>query len=402
MNGKTYLDAALEYSRRGWAVFPIRHGATEREHKRPAVRAWKPFQVTPPTPEQLRRMFSRRGLHGLAVVLGDVSGGLVCRDFDAPGLYESWRDRHPTLAAELPTVKTGDGYHVYITCPGTRLRLVDGGELRGKGGYTVVPPSMHPSGVQYRWLVPLGPTRPPEIDPIEVGLIGVERMPDASRDTGGATERTENTENTETTEPTEGTEESGGLLSSHETFSDEVEFAIAATQPATVGVRWRLVFQLARALKAVPELANAPMATLKPIVRKWHRMALARIGTKPFEETWVDFSKGWEAVLFPLGTEPMSDILERAKARPCPAAAEYEQPEARLLASICRELQSATGALPFYLSTRTAGRLLNVDHTTAWRWLYLLKTDRLIVEVEAGGRAHNARKATRFRYIGPT
>jgi len=95
----------------------------------------------------------------------------------------------------------------------------------------------------------------------------------------------------------------------------------------------------------------------------------------------------------------MVAVFEKAKAGAVPRAAEkYEQPALRLLAALCRELQRESGDRPFYLACRTAGRLLDVDHTTASRWLFLLTHDRLIGEAETDGP--NRRRARRYRYLG--
>ena len=67
-----------------------------------------------------------------------------------------------------------------------------------------------------------------------------------------------------------------------------------------------------------------------------------------------------------------------------------------LLVAVCRELQRASGDKPFFLACRTTGRLLGVDHTTAWRWLFLLTHKGIIEEVEKGDRAK--RRASRYRY----
>ena len=95
----------------------------------------------------------------------------------------------------------------------------------------------------------------------------------------------------------------------------------------------------------------------------------------------------------------MVAILEQAKRLPPPrAAAGYEQAGLRLLATVCRELRDrSVGQEPFYLACRTAGRMLDVDHSTASRWLWLLAHDGIVEEVEKGDRSR--RRASRYRYL---
>jgi len=71
----------------------------------------------------------------------------------------------------------------------------------------------------------------------------------------------------------------------------------------------------------------------------------------------------------------------------------------KILVSLCRELQKAAGDDAFFLSARTAGKLLNVTPMTASRWLFLLETDRIVKVIAKGGTSENPRKATRFRYV---
>jgi hypothetical protein len=87
--------------------------------------------------------------------------------------------------------------------------------------------------------------------------------------------------------------------------------------------------------------------------------------------------------------------------RPQIAVTKYpENPRLQILVSLCRELQGAGGAQPFYLSCRVAGRLFSVSHTEAGRWFFLLESDGILQVVTKGGTHENPRNATRFRYMG--
>ena len=86
-----------------------------------------------------------------------------------------------------------------------------------------------------------------------------------------------------------------------------------------------------------------------------------------------------------------------------PRIAVMKYPDSRTLqtfVSLCRQLQRAAGHQPFYLSCRTAGKLFNVSHMQANRWLFVLVADGILQEIEKGGTQKNPRNATRFRYIG--
>ena len=147
---------ALEYHQRGWSIFPM-HMST----KRPAVR-WKRYQTHPASKAKIRKWFQEKD-YGLGVVFGEVSGGLICRDFDDMDSYHAWATKQPELAETLPTVATSRGRHVFARATAEHIAAVRsligkprrhwgdsgaaGGELRcGVGCYSVLPPSMHPSG----------------------------------------------------------------------------------------------------------------------------------------------------------------------------------------------------------------------------------------------------------------
>ncbi|MCE9545762.1 MAG: bifunctional DNA primase/polymerase [Planctomycetia bacterium] len=381
------LSAALEYHALGWSVIP-----THADSKLPAVRSWKPYQTKPADVAQLRKWFGNGRRLGLAVVCGDVSGGLVVRDFDTMESYQQWAAANPKLAGTLPTVATHRGRHVYCRAdlaPIRRASKGDGGiltlgdgELRG-GGYCVLPPSTHPAGGRYRWLLHLNGELP-VVDLIAAGLLPSDR------------EDTAYTPDTPLCPPSSLYAPSSTSTLSH----DAIEVIIGRTLPSRPGQRHRLLFELARELKALPAWNDAPLAALKPIVRQWHGLALPMLGTKPFEESWLDFAEGWQRVKYPKGQEPIAMALKLADAAELPEAAlEYEQVELRRLVALCRVLQRKSGDHPFFLACRTAAGLLGVNHATAARWLKLLAIDGIVSEVEKGSRS--TRRASRFRYLAP-
>lgn len=396
------LAAALEYHAMGLGIIPMK-----RRQKIPSVKTWQNYQSERATEGTIRRWF-KDGKSNLAVVLGSVSGNLIARDFDDLQAYLTWTRQFPAWADTLPTVETSRGRHVYATADvddirqrfGKSIITMGDGELRA-AGLCVLPPSVHPSGAIYRWLNPML-RLPPQVDIVKVGFVtcnieGIEHQ-----------ERLEYREDPECRE-TEKTKIPKTLASGVlEVFQskdfapevlEQIKQAIQRTLPTGKAQRHRLTFELCRELKAILALADAQPMQLQDIVRFWWKLAKVHSPT-PFEEHLIDFCEGWGKVKFPKGSEPMMQIMERAKSQPLPEAAnQFEQEPLRLLVAICRELQRTTGEGPFYLSSRTAGRLLGVDHTTAHRWLRGLTYYGILALVEAGSQNPKDRKASRFRYL---
>src|SRR5262249_37275507 len=145
----SFHSRAIELAERfGWSTNPI--------VGKKAVGRWKEFQCRRPDGDTLRRLFSRDGITGLAVITGAVSGGLAIRDFDDNEAYITWTAANQTGAKRLPTVKTARGYHVYGWMDREAYADFGNGELRGDSKhYCVIPPSLHPGGAVYRWVNPL-------------------------------------------------------------------------------------------------------------------------------------------------------------------------------------------------------------------------------------------------------
>ena len=143
--------------------------------------------------DEIAKCFSTPLVTGVAVILGRVSGDLCCRDFDNREAYIAWAAHNPKYASTLPTARTARGFHVYFRATGQMTQKLGDGELRGQGGYCLLPPSIHPTGVIYEWVrEPLGEI--PSVDPIAAGLsktwanetkgkcIQRDRVPETQRD----------------------------------------------------------------------------------------------------------------------------------------------------------------------------------------------------------------------------
>lgn len=146
----TLHDHAQRYHANGLCTIPLRP-----KGKEPATEEWKCYQKRRPDGSERWDWFGEHPDRNIACVCGRVSGGsdrlcLAVIDFDEPEVYEGLAAGYPDMA-RTPVVKTSKGYHVYFrTREPTRCFSFEGGDVKGEGGYTVLPPSLHPDGTRYR------------------------------------------------------------------------------------------------------------------------------------------------------------------------------------------------------------------------------------------------------------
>lgn len=346
------LDAALQYRRRGWSIIPV--------IEKRAAGTWRPFQDQLADENTLRRLFRRPGITGLAVVLGAVSGGLACRDFDDADSYRNWAAENPTDAATLPTAETARGYHVYGRLDTEAFSTFADGELRADSRhYTVLPPAVHPSGFVYHWLNPL-PEIGESLNALPVSLVS-------------------NVDAKNTRQPK--TTQANPLHRYHSPLSEsEICELITGFLPSGFGQRNRKLFDLARFLKSI--VSGDDTTELRAIVRSWHRLALASIRTKDFSESWSDFVIAWQNIKHPIGVSWSKAVADADKDEP-DIAQDYDGNLRRLVA-LCWQLSKQWGTESFPLACDVAGEYLGVSKMTAWRMLKTLQFDGVIRVVKKG------------------
>lgn len=160
---------ALYYRTLGWSVFPVHSVADgrctcgnrrcNRVGKHPAIPSWAPYQIQPPSADQVRTWWQGHSWN-IGLATGAVSGVVVLDEDGAEGRAEIARLGG---VPETPTAATGKGHHMYFRHPGGGVlknftRRVPGLDFRGDGGFAILPPSRHASGHQYQWLI--GPDAP--------------------------------------------------------------------------------------------------------------------------------------------------------------------------------------------------------------------------------------------------
>ncbi len=345
------VDAGMEYLRLGLSVIPV-------NGKRSTCR-WKDFQERRPEPWELEKMIGSNAT-GIAIIFGAVSGWLACADFDQMDAYNAWTREKPELAKVLPTAETFRGRHVYFRGEG-RTSKFDGGDLKFNG-YAVAPPSLHPDGAIYKWLIPFDGDVPTILDTKAAGFgAGTPSRYSGCTSLGVPPF------------PTLG-------VPTHDkaAFIQKCIFATVPTGPAQ---RNRLLFELVRRIKFSGFTFTDDEQ--QAIVATWLAGAI-KAGTKDtsFAKNWDDWRYGWErANGGPLGLATM-------------AARQTEGSVRDKLIVLCRSLAAPDGR--FFLSYGDAAFAASCTKKGAFKAMMALKDDGLVVLVKRG-EPHRGGKASEWK-----
>lgn len=165
MNGQALLSAALSIAAKGKPVFPVnikKHPLTPNGYKDATT-----------DPDAIRAMLSMQGVAGIGMPTGPVSGLLVIdRDrkngVDGIASCNELESELGPLPATLQQ-RTGSGgdqlFFIYpegVEIPCSAGKIASGIDIRGAGGYVVLPPSVNESG-PYVWMNSLQPAPLPQL-----------------------------------------------------------------------------------------------------------------------------------------------------------------------------------------------------------------------------------------------
>ena len=141
-------ELAIAYMKRGWPVFPVQGKVPMTRHG----------VLDATTDVQMALGWSDKAT-GCGLATGKASGLFVV-DLDS----EDARDEFMALAAReggkmVPTVasRTGKGWHLFYRMPedleirNSASKILPQVDIRGTGGYVVLPGSRHPDGGKYSW-----------------------------------------------------------------------------------------------------------------------------------------------------------------------------------------------------------------------------------------------------------
>lgn len=151
--GEAQFGSVLSLARRGWRLFPVAQRA-----KVPLVKNWPSLATA--DAKTIQNWSEQHPSCNWGLACGPGSGVIVL-DVDGDsgkaglqGLVAQYGPLPTTL-----TARTGNGEHLYFRAADSNIRnstgkLGEGLDVRGEGGYVLVPPSVHPSGRLYQWVDP--------------------------------------------------------------------------------------------------------------------------------------------------------------------------------------------------------------------------------------------------------
>lgn len=139
---------ALEVALAGLRVFPV------KLDKSPLTP--RGFNDATTDPDEVGQLWERSPEAGIGTPTG-AEAGFDVLDVDGETGRESLREyeeEHGPIADTAIVETGGGGLHYFLRhdpLMGNRVGLLPGIDVRGEGGYVILPPSLHISGQRYAW-----------------------------------------------------------------------------------------------------------------------------------------------------------------------------------------------------------------------------------------------------------
>lgn len=182
----TMLEHALSYLQLGYPVFPVcspamvghKHAGADCKNvgKRPLT-LWETYQQRLPTIQEVKTWWTRWPNANIGMPTGKLSG-IVVLDADSGeakklAMEQGGVDRTPAVFTGKP-----GGIHFWLAHPGVEVSNFahkrPGLDFRGDGGYVLVPPSLHATGANYRWVGGTDHLTPADVPPWLLALLNGE------------------------------------------------------------------------------------------------------------------------------------------------------------------------------------------------------------------------------------
>lgn len=375
-------------------------------------RYWGHLTADHMTPGYLKKLDGSN----IGVAVGKVSNDLIAIDIDEDDLVEPFIEANPWLKDTLQTHGArGCVFWLQMTgrYPAKTIKLKssssdDCGEWRaGKNSQSIIH-GKHPSGNTYiivneakvqrvdfaDIIWPSQIMNPPTLKSELPALEGVKAsdlklaydVKSYRRDRG-----------TEDPDDPEESEEVGDWLFVVQSVEDVLRLAT----PTSVHQNYHLALVLARGVKAL-EIQGGKKFTPQEhseIHNRWLKLAKNYLRHEQSESDYfMEYLNAYRLAKFPLGSIALQKALEAARKNPLPDSVLpwIKDPDVRLVAALCRELQAQNGKEPLYLSGRSIQRIFkHPNHAKGASWMGGLCVMGVLKLVKKG----SGNRSSRYFYL---
>lgn len=152
-----HLDWALYYASLGWSVFPVQPGTKTKYYRYPQYKnpktgsAYSWINQATNDSDRIRQFWKDHPDADIGMATGDKSGGVAVLDIDTleghgvdgPANMARWQQDNEQLPATLLAISGSGSRHYFFKLDGAKnaTGVIDGVDIRGKGGYVILPPT---------------------------------------------------------------------------------------------------------------------------------------------------------------------------------------------------------------------------------------------------------------------